>query len=108
MTALHVTNTFNEPIKFHALLHNYLWVDDVRNKGALVFGLNGVNYFDKVAKNPWVECAKNMSDFGDEEYKNMVAIEPGRVSERQSLSAGNAYTLQQTISVLTTTRNFPS
>ncbi|GMF32114.1 unnamed protein product [Phytophthora lilii] len=27
-TALHVHNTFTEDIGFHALLHNYLWVDD--------------------------------------------------------------------------------
>ncbi|CAH0485203.1 unnamed protein product [Peronospora farinosa] len=167
-TALHVTNTFTQQIEFHALLHNYLWVDDVRNKGAVVSGLKGVNYFDKVAKvnktesreyidfaaetdnvyrnapdevqilidgtntvqrtvsvrkegsissmdnqevlktktdlvvwNPWVERAKAMQDFDNEEYKNMVAIEPGRVSEMQPLLAGKTYTLKQSISVFT-------
>ena len=186
-TALHVRNTFNKPIDFHALLHNYLWVDDARNKGVQVKGLKGVEYFDKVSKtnktetrelidfsaqtdnvyrnapdlvsaiikgvkaidrtvtvekggsisggaggkkkenggksginkdstnangvktetdivlwNPWAERAAAMEDFVAEEYKNMVAIEPGRVSEKQVLSVGETYTLQQLISVRTT------
>uniref|UniRef100_M4BWV8 glucose-6-phosphate 1-epimerase n=1 Tax=Hyaloperonospora arabidopsidis (strain Emoy2) TaxID=559515 RepID=M4BWV8_HYAAE len=182
-TALHVHNTFDKAIDFHALLHNYLWVDDARNKGVQVAGLKGVDYFDKVVKtnktetrelidfaaqtdnvyrnapnlisatikgvnaidrtvtvkkagiitggdieeedseevsgiylesgnmsrietwtdcvvwNPWEERAKTMKDFGDEEYKHMVAIEPGRVSEKQVLHADQTYMLQQTISV---------
>ncbi|KAE8958298.1 hypothetical protein PF011_g30818, partial [Phytophthora fragariae] len=49
-TALRVTNTFKDPIEFHALLHNYLWVDDATNKGVQVTGLKGVEYYDKVAK----------------------------------------------------------
>ncbi|CAI5737668.1 unnamed protein product [Hyaloperonospora brassicae] len=178
-TALHVRNTFEKPIDFHALLHNYLWVDDVRDKGVQVKGLKGVEYFDKVSKtnetetrelidfsaqtdnvyrnapdlvsaiikgvkaidrtvtveksgsitggagtksgvrdpdeakgvetetdivlwNPWAERAATMEDFVAEEYKNMVAIEPGRVSEKQVLPNGQTYTLQQIISVRTT------
>ncbi|KAF4133192.1 Aldose 1-epimerase [Phytophthora infestans] len=168
-TALHVHNKHTDQIDFHALLHNYLWVDDARNKGVQVHGLKGVDYFDKVAKvnatetreyidfanqtdnvysnapnklsaiikgvnavdrtvtidkggfisgsssqksnievetdavvwNPWAERAKAMEDFGDEEYKNMVAVEPGRVSVKQVLPAGQTYTLQETISVTT-------
>ena len=185
-TALHVRNTFDKAIDFHALLHNYLWVDDARNKGVQVKGFKGVDYFDKVDKtnktetrelidfaaqtdniylnapdlisatikgvnaidrmvtvakegivsieefdedeilegipisapkmsenkrvktetdcvlwNPWEVRAKEMKDFGDEEYKHMVAIEPGLVSELQVLLAGETYTLQQTISVQT-------
>ncbi|UIZ29727.1 hypothetical protein KXD40_003054 [Peronospora effusa] len=167
-TALYVTNTFTEQIKFQALLHNYLWVDDVRNKGAVVSGLEGVNYFDQVAQvnktesrkyidfaaetdnvyrnapdmvqvlidgtntvqrsvsvrkegsisstdsqevlktetdfvvwNPWVNRAEAMQDFNNEEYINMVAVEPGRVSEMQPLLAGKTYTLKQSIAVFT-------
>ncbi|KAG7387597.1 hypothetical protein PHYBOEH_008214 [Phytophthora boehmeriae] len=170
-TALRVHNTFSSDIEFHALLHNYLWVDDVHDEGVTVNGLKGVDYYDKVAKanltetresisfanqtdsvysnapspltvnirgvnnmdrwleisktayignddttsdvaeamaevetdavvwNPWTDRAKTMEDFGDEEYKNMVAVEPGRVSEKQQLPAGKMYTLQQSISV---------
>lgn len=163
-TALHVRNTFTKEIDFHALLHNYLYVQDVRDNGVVISGLNGVDYFDKVSKtnktenrysfgltsqtdsvysnapdkvlallrgvnfdqtvtvekagsingssnttatktdvvvwNPWSDRAKTMDDFGDEEYLNMVAIEPGRVSEKQVLPAGETYTLHQTISVM--------
>ncbi|KAG7394536.1 hypothetical protein PHYBOEH_005028 [Phytophthora boehmeriae] len=171
VTSLRVHNTFTSEIEFHALLHNYLWVDDARNEGVTVKGLKGVDYYDKVAKanltetrefisfanqtdnvysnapspltvnirgvnnmdrwleisksgyignddtmsdvaemvaglptdvvvwNPWADRAKTMEDFGDEEYKNMVAVEPGRVSEKQKLPAGETYTLQQSISV---------
>ncbi|CEG43610.1 aldose 1- [Plasmopara halstedii] len=165
-TALHVHNKHKETIKFHALLHNYLWVDDARNKGVQVHGLKNVDYYDKVAKanktetrdyidfksqtdnvysnapdkisvlikgikfedrtvtidkagsisvagksssktktdvvvwNPWADRAKTMEDFGDEEYKNMVAVEPGRVSVQQELPAGQTYTLKETISVI--------
>ncbi|GMF32113.1 unnamed protein product [Phytophthora lilii] len=56
---------------------------------------------DAVVWNPWADRAKTMDDFGDEEYKNMVAVEPGRVSVKQALPAGQTYTLQETISVTT-------
>ncbi|KAG6615985.1 Aldose 1-epimerase [Phytophthora cinnamomi] len=159
-TALHVHNTFTKEIDFHALLHNYIGVNDVRDNGVMVTGLNGVNYYDKVAKanktetrdaisitsqtdnvysnapdkveapirgtnfdytvgveksgsingiatktdvvvwNPWADRAKTMDDFGPEEYLKMLAIEPGRVSEKQVLPAGQTYTLHQTISAI--------
>ncbi|RLN72287.1 hypothetical protein BBJ28_00010290 [Nothophytophthora sp. Chile5] len=163
-TALHVHNTFTSDISFHALLHNYLWVDDARDQGVTVEGLQGLQYYDKVAKmnkteghelisfaaqtdsvytnapstlvvnikgvnaadrivtikkaafietgtsqldlnsdavvwNPWSERAKTMADFGDDEYINMVCVEPGRVSEKQTLPAGQVYTLQEAITV---------
>ncbi|KAE8882404.1 hypothetical protein PF005_g7953 [Phytophthora fragariae] len=167
-TALHVHNTFTQQIEFHTLLHNYLWVDNSQDKGVVVSGLKGVDYFDQVAKvnktetreyialngsvqtgntyldapdqivanvkgintkdhsitvqkagfisgaanqgavktqtdavvwNPGAERAKKLEDFGDDEYKNMVCIEPGRVSVKQALPAGQTFTLQQNISV---------
>ncbi|KAL4140741.1 hypothetical protein PRNP1_015021 [Phytophthora ramorum] len=163
-TALHVHNTNADEIAFHALLHNYIYVDDVRNGNTNVTGLAGLEYLDKVAKenktesrpelsiaaetdsvyynapsplvvsskgvnaadrvvtidksgivgngahqktvatdaviwNPWVERSKTFKDFGAEEYINMLAVEPGRVSEKQTLPAGQTYTLHQTITV---------
>jgi glucose-6-phosphate 1-epimerase len=161
LTALHVRNTGTESIAFQALLHTYLKIDDVRNEGALVEGLQGVEFHDKLTSlkqkdtrsaisfnketdsvyanapstisvkirgadktrtvvieksafldsdtvngvqssdavvwNPWIEKSKSMSDFGDEEYINMLCVEPGRVSEKQNLAAGKKYTLQQII-----------
>jgi len=47
--------------------------------------------------NPWVEKAKGMSDFDDEEYKVMVCVESGAVSNFQSLEAGDSWVGSQTI-----------
>ncbi|ETN02180.1 hypothetical protein PPTG_16811 [Phytophthora nicotianae INRA-310] len=52
---------------------------------------------DVVVWNPWIDKAKGMSDFGDDEYPNMLCVEPGRVSEQQKLPAGQTFTLQQAI-----------
>ncbi|KAF4030038.1 Aldose 1-epimerase [Phytophthora infestans] len=145
-TALIVHNTHTEQIDFHALLHNYIYVDDVRDGKTKVAGLSGLKYFDKVAQvnktqnaelsitaetdsiyynapgdrksgfigngvaqtkqdtdaviwNPWVERSKTFKDFGADEYINMLAVEPGRVSQKQALPAGQTYTLHQTITV---------
>ncbi|KAG3112006.1 hypothetical protein PI124_g8813 [Phytophthora idaei] len=151
-TALIVHNTHTEQIDFHALLHNYIYVGDVRDGNTQVAGLSGLEYFDKVAQankthdaelritaetdsiyynapstltvstkgvnaadrtvvieksgfigngaaetkqdtdaviwNPWVERSKTFKDFGAEEYINMLAVEPGRVSQKQALPAG--------------------
>ncbi|GMF22673.1 unnamed protein product [Phytophthora lilii] len=54
---------------------------------------------DAVVWNPGAERAKKLEDFGDEEYINMVCIEPGRVSVKQQLPAGQTFTLQQNITV---------
>ncbi|KAF1772663.1 Glycoside hydrolase-type carbohydrate-binding, subgroup [Phytophthora cactorum] len=43
---------------------------------------------DAVIWNPWVERSKTFKDFGAEEYINMLAVEPGRVSQKQALPAG--------------------
>jgi glucose-6-phosphate 1-epimerase len=54
---------------------------------------------DAVVWNPWIDKAKGMSDFGDDEYLHMVCVEPGRVSAPQQLAPGRTYTLQQHIQV---------
>jgi glucose-6-phosphate 1-epimerase len=47
--------------------------------------------------NPWSEKAKGMSDFGDEEYKGIVCVEPGAVKSFQILEAGDTWEGSQTI-----------
>ena len=47
--------------------------------------------------NPWVENAKKMSDFDDEEYKGMVCVEPGAVKSWSVLEGGDAWEGTQTI-----------
>lgn len=41
--------------------------------------------------------SKAMADFGDEEYKEMVCVEPGIVSQFHTLHPGHAFVLEQTI-----------
>lgn len=38
-----------------------------------------------------------MADFGDDEYKKMVCVEPGIISAFHKLPPGHAFVLEQTI-----------
>ncbi|KAJ1917275.1 hypothetical protein H4219_003306 [Mycoemilia scoparia] len=49
------------------------------------------NYKDIVFWNPWEEKAKEMSDFGDDEYKEMVCVEAGSVAKPVSLEPGSKW-----------------
>jgi len=40
------------------------------------------NYKDAVIWNPWINKAKAMSDFGDEEYKEMVCVEVAEIGTK--------------------------
>jgi D-hexose-6-phosphate mutarotase len=52
-----------------------------------------------VVWNPWIDKAKGMSDFGPEEYKEMVCVEAGNVGESKiSLAAGKAASLKAVLS----------
>jgi len=52
---------------------------------------------DTVLWNPWIEKAKGMKDFRDDEYLEMVCIEAGKVVERQILKAGEVWTCEQVL-----------
>ncbi|KAF1799732.1 galactose mutarotase-like domain-containing protein [Mucor lusitanicus] len=58
------------------------------------------NLKDTVVWNPWIEKAKGMGDFGDEEYKNMICVEVGSVAEWVALGGGQSWTAGQTLTVL--------
>ena len=47
---------------------------------------------DAVVWNPWVDKSKRMSDFDDEEYKNMVCVEGGCISKPVLLQPGSVWT----------------
>merc|ERR1712080_97183 len=55
------------------------------------------NLPDTVLWNPWIEKAKGLKDFGDEEYLEMVCIEAGKVSERQVLNGGETWQCEQVL-----------
>jgi glucose-6-phosphate 1-epimerase len=54
-----------------------------------------------VVWNPWVDKAQQMPDFGNEEYKEMICVEPGNVGENKiTLPAGKSASLKMEISSL--------
>ncbi|KAI8091128.1 P-loop containing nucleoside triphosphate hydrolase protein [Gilbertella persicaria] len=57
------------------------------------------NLKDTVVWNPWIEKAKGMGDFDDEEYKNMICVEAGSVADWVALAGGQTWTAGQTLTV---------
>ncbi|CDS10766.1 hypothetical protein LRAMOSA11252 [Lichtheimia ramosa] len=55
---------------------------------------------DTVVWNPWVDKAKAMGDFGDEEFHNMICVEVGSVADWVKLAGGETWTGGQVLSVL--------
>ena len=55
--------------------------DNVRN-----IKLTTTNASDVVTWNPWIDKAKAMADFGDDEYQSMVCVEAGRINKPLKLS----------------------
>jgi len=53
-----------------------------------------------VVWNPNKEKANSMSDFGDEQYHNMICVEPGILGNTASLEPGQSATLTQTTEML--------
>jgi glucose-6-phosphate 1-epimerase len=64
-----------------------------------VVKLEKENFPDTVVWNPWIEKAKAMADFGDDEYKEMICVESGYVSQRRFLESGETFSMGQTISL---------
>lgn len=58
------------------------------------------NFPDTVVWNPWEEKARGMSDFGDDEYPNMVCVEAGYVAKPYTLPAGKLFVASQTLQIL--------
>jgi glucose-6-phosphate 1-epimerase len=54
-----------------------------------------------VVWNPWIDKAKAMADFGDDEYKQMVCVESGNVADNQiTLKPGRSQTLTAVLTSL--------
>jgi len=80
---------------------NYLNVPGVvkfsNGKGQVTIKKSGT-LPDLVLWNPWIEKSRKMSDFDDEEYKEMVCLEAGKIGEFHSLEPGQDWTASQTLS----------
>ena len=49
-----------------------------------------------VVWNPWVDKARNMPDFGDDEFKRMVCVEAGNVAQNKiTIAPGESASLQK-------------
>ncbi|KND04684.1 glucose-6-phosphate 1-epimerase [Spizellomyces punctatus DAOM BR117] len=59
--------------------------------------LHKSNFPDVVVWNPWVDKAKSMADFGDEEYHNMICVEVGSVAAMIKLGPGDTWEGSQTL-----------
>eukprot|EP00096_Caligus_rogercresseyi_P003182 TRINITY_DN1583_c0_g1_i1.p1 TRINITY_DN1583_c0_g1~~TRINITY_DN1583_c0_g1_i1.p1 ORF type:complete len:269 (-),score=61.91 TRINITY_DN1583_c0_g1_i1:27-833(-) len=68
--------------------------------GGLSIKISKTGLKDAVLWNPWIENAKKMSDFGDDEYSNMVCVEPANAIERISVSPGDSWTSSVELEVL--------
>lgn len=74
-------------------------VDEASSNGPRTFHIEKSESFpDAVVWNPWIEKARKMSDFGDEEYREMVCVEVACVDEIV-VAPGSTWVGSQTISV---------
>ena len=58
------------------------------------------NFPDTVIWNPWVDKAKEIPDFGDDEYPNMICVEAVHKSKVAKVKPGDTYKANHTIAVL--------
>ncbi|XP_046350666.2 putative glucose-6-phosphate 1-epimerase [Haliotis rufescens] len=63
-----------------------------------------MNFPDTVVWNPWADKAKAMSDFGDDEYSNMVCVEAGYVAHRVQLNTGQQFVCSQKLTFVPATQ----
>lgn len=55
--------------------------------------------FRTVVWNPWADQAREIADFGDDEYPNMLCVEAGHVSSPVILLPGTAFEASQILQV---------
>ncbi|KAI9011409.1 galactose mutarotase-like domain-containing protein [Gaertneriomyces semiglobifer] len=74
--------------------------DIIKITGGSDVSIRKWGFEDVVVWNPWIEKAEKMSDFGNEEYKNMVCVEVGSVAGGVQLNASETWKGGQTLSVV--------
>lgn len=80
----------------HPTMHATILPTKVRVEGAGQVD-ESIAPVSAVVWNPHVENAAKMSDFGDEEYKEMVCVEPGLIGHQPLLEPGKKATLTQSV-----------
>ncbi|KAF7726085.1 hypothetical protein EC973_009059 [Apophysomyces ossiformis] len=68
--------------------------------GNATIGIKKINLKDIVIWNPWIDKARSMGDFGDEEYPEMICVEAGSVADWVKLGGGQSWTGGQILTVL--------
>ncbi|CAH1763908.1 3632_t:CDS:2 [Entrophospora sp. SA101] len=63
------------------------------------FIVTKINCKDTVVWNPWIEWSKATTDIGDEEYKGMVCVEVGQVTDYVNLKAQETWKCGQILEV---------
>ncbi|KAJ2602615.1 hypothetical protein GGF40_000575 [Coemansia sp. RSA 1286] len=67
--------------------------------GGETVSIRRFNFKDIVLWNPWAEKAREMSDFGDDEYTQMICVEAGTVASKISLRPGQTISCGQLLAL---------
>ena len=76
------------------------WLTIEDEAGGRAIGVEKHGLPDAVVWNPHVAKSARMGDFGDDEWKRMVCVEPAAVENAVELKPGAAWTGQQVIKVM--------
>ncbi|PIK57115.1 putative glucose-6-phosphate 1-epimerase [Apostichopus japonicus] len=76
---------------------NELTVKNTKGGKSVIIKKN--NFPDAVVWNPWIEKAKAMSDFGDDEYLVMLCVEAGFVAKPFHLEPSETFQASQELSL---------
>lgn len=75
--------TFNQEVdRIYTNANNQITIND----GVRTVEIITTNASDIVTWNPWIDKAKAMGDFGDDEYKSMICVEAGCITKPLKLS----------------------
>jgi len=69
-------------------------------EGSRTILLNKEGFGDCVIWNPWIQKAKEMTDFGDEDWKEMICVEVGQITTPMGLSPNSSWIAKQIFSKL--------